>query len=76
MPIETIIPAYQPPKSEDGLGDVDVTELDLSTYFEENAPQQEEIIHKVNERPRKEYLQESPELHRGWHQELSTKVFT
>ena len=42
---------------------VDATEPDLITDFDEKNPQHEGIIHEVYERPGKEYLQESPELH-------------
>ena len=45
MPIDTITPAYQPPKIEDEPVDVDAGEPKLNTEFEENAPQQREIIH-------------------------------
>ena len=63
MHIGTITPAYQPPKIEDEPVHVDAIEPDLCIDSEENAPQQEGIIHEVYERPGKEYLQESPELH-------------
>ena len=66
MPIGTITPAYQPPKIEDETVDVDAIEPDLNTDYEENVPQQEgskEGIHEIYERPGKENLQESPELH-------------
>ena len=63
MPIDTITPAYHPPKIENELVDVDAVEPDLNTDLEENAPHQEGIISEVYETPGKEYLQESPELH-------------
>ena len=63
MPIGTITSAYQPPKIEDELVDVHDIEPQLNTNFEENAPQEEEIIHEVYESPGKKYMQESPEFH-------------
>ena len=63
MPIDTLKPMYKPPRIEDELVHIDAIEPDLNTDFEENAPQQDGIIYEVYERPGKEYLQESPELH-------------
>ena len=61
-PIDTTTPAHQPPKIEDKPVDIDTIKPDLNMDLEENAPQQEGIINEVYERPRKEYLLESPEL--------------
>ena len=41
---------------------MDATEPGINADFEENAPQQEFIMHEATARPGKEYLQESPEL--------------
>ena len=49
MPIDTITPAYQPPKIEDKPVDVDANEPDLNMDFEENVSQQEGIIHEAYE---------------------------
>ena len=50
MPIDSITLAYQPPQTEDEPVDVDAIKYNLNTEFEENAPQQEGIIHGVYER--------------------------
>ena len=63
MSLNTVTPAYQQPKIEDEPVDGDATEPDLNMDFEENVPQQPGIIHEVYEKPGKEYLLESPELH-------------
>ena len=60
MPIVNVIQTYQPPKIEDESVDVDTVELELDTDFKKNTTQKEGIYHDVYERPKKEYLQESP----------------
>ena len=55
-PIDTMTPAYKPPRIEDEPIDVDAIEPNLNKDFAENAPQQAGIIHEVYERPRNDYL--------------------
>ena len=59
MPTDTIIPGYQPPETENKPVDVDATEPDLNTDFEENASH---LFNEIYERPGKEDLHESTEL--------------
>ena len=74
--IGSITPAHQPPEIKDELTDVDVFGPELHTEFEENAPQKEGIIHEVNERPRKEYLQKTSKLQvQVDSKTIGTKVF-
>ena len=63
MCVDTITPANQPPQTENKPVHVDAIKPDLNTKFHENTPHQEGITNKVYERPGKEYLQESLELH-------------
>ena len=46
-PIDMTTQTYQTPKIEDEPVDVDATEPELNVDIEENAPQQEGIIHDV-----------------------------
>ena len=61
MPISLLTPVHQETNIENDQVDVDVTQPELNTDFEENAPQ-EGLIQEIYERPGKEYLQESPKL--------------
>ena len=62
MHINQLTPAYQPFNIANELVDIDVIESELNTDFEQNASQQEGIVHQVYDRPGKEYLQKSPVL--------------
>ena len=77
MPIDTITPAYQPPKIEDEPVDVDVIDPDLNTRFKENAPHQGGNYQWSIWETRKGIPAGIIWIaHTGWQQEFSAKVFT